>query len=42
MRPQRFRTWYHELSGTLFVFASTYYVMIRTSDGMTKTFSYEE
>jgi hypothetical protein len=40
MRPQRFSTWYQHEAGVLWVYAETYFVVIRLSDGLSKRITY--
>lgn len=42
MRPQRFDTWYQPSAGILWVYAETYVLIIRVSDGKAGRFTYEQ
>ena len=41
-RPQRFHTHYDTAAGVLWVYAETYFILIRLSDGLTKRIDYSE
>jgi hypothetical protein len=41
-RPERFDTRYDTAAGVLWVYAETYFVLIRLSDGLTKRIEYSE
>lgn len=42
MRPQRFSTWYQTMAGVLWVYAETFVLIIRMSDGKCGRFTYEQ
>lgn len=41
-RPQRFDTRYCTISGVLWIYAETYFTLVRLSDGLTKTIQYSD
>lgn len=41
-RPQRFDTWHQTIAGLLWIYAETYVVIVRLSDGKSGSFTWEQ